>query len=195
VSCFADEATDLVFWSSETVPSVVTVEARGGGATAAEDFDLGRLPLPVMLLRQPGGVRHLLIRDGMRYLQIEMLADGAARHPVRHPVRLLVPLWPAPEDEPRLLALRRFLHVRSAQTLPDRLYPPERRAGRWLDMLRAQDARRAGASQRQIAAALFGADRAAQDWGGRSDYLRLRVQRLVRGAEHMAVRGYRDLLR
>jgi hypothetical protein len=186
---------DLVFWSTETVPSVVTVEARGGGATAAEAFDLGRLTLPVMLLRQPGGVRHLLIRDGMRCLQIEVLTNGTPRHPARHPVRLLVPLWPAPEDEPRLLALRRFLHVRRESVLPDRLYPPERRAGRWLDMLRACDARRAGASQRQIAAAIFGADRAAQDWAGQSDYLRLRVQRLVRGADHMAARGYRDLLR
>ncbi|KAA5603992.1 DUF2285 domain-containing protein [Roseospira marina] len=195
MSCFADETMDLVFWSSEMVPSVLTVEARAGDATAAEPFDLGRLPLPVMLLRQPNSARQLLIQDGARSLQIEVVADGAARHPVRHPVRLLVPLWPAPEDEPRLLALRRFLHIRSAQMLPDRLYTPERRAGRWLNMLRAFDARRAGASQRQIAAAIFGADRAAQDWAGQSDYLRLRVQRLVRGADHMAARGYRDLLR
>lgn len=186
---------DLVFWSSEMVPSVLTVEARAGDATAAEPFDLGRLPLPIMLLRQPSSARQLLIRDGARCLQIEVLTNGTPRHPARHPVRLLFPLGPAPEDEPRLLALRRFLHVRRESVLPDRLYPPERRAGRWLDMLRACDARRAGASQRQIAAAIFGADRAAQDWGGRSDYLRLRVQRLVRGAENMAARGYRDLLR
>jgi hypothetical protein len=33
------------------------------------------------------------------------------------------------------------------------------------------------------------------DWAGSSDYLRLRVQRLVRAGDRMVGGGYRDLLR
>jgi len=52
-----------------------------------------------------------------------------------------------------------------------------------------------GASQKEIAATLYGPQRVREDWAGRSDYLRLRVQRLLRAAERMATAGYRDLLR
>lgn len=44
------------------------------------------------------------------------------------------------------------------------LYPPEQRAQRWVRMLRAWDERYAGASQRDIAAALFGDRAAAMNW-------------------------------
>jgi|GEM_PF-7099626 len=126
VFCFADATMDVVFWSSVDVPAVLTLEARDAAAPTAETLDLRQLPLPVTLLRRAEGSRHLLIQEGPRVLQIEVLAAG----PTRGPLRILAPLWPPPEDEPRLLALHRFLHVRRAQTLPDRLYKPERRAGR-----------------------------------------------------------------
>jgi hypothetical protein len=42
---------------------------------------------------------------------------------------------------------------------------------------------------------LFGEKVAKEDWCGRSDYLRLRVQRLVRMADKLVNGGYRDLLR
>jgi hypothetical protein len=61
--------------------------------------------------------------------------------------------------------------------------------------LQAFDAMQAGASHRHIAAALFGESIVRDDWSGRSDYLRLRVQRLLRFAERLVKGGYRDLLR
>jgi len=61
--------------------------------------------------------------------------------------------------------------------------------------LQAHDAVQAGASHREIAAALFGEKVVKEDWFGRSDYLRLRVQRLVRTADKLVYGGYRDLLR
>jgi len=51
------------------------------------------------------------------------------------------------------------------------------------------------ASHRDIAAALFGEKVVREDWSGRSDYLRLRVQRLIRTADKLVKGGYRDLLR
>jgi hypothetical protein len=61
--------------------------------------------------------------------------------------------------------------------------------------LQAYDAVQAGASHRDIAAALFGEKAVKEDWYGRSDYLRLRVQRLVRMADKLVNGGYRNLLR
>ena len=61
--------------------------------------------------------------------------------------------------------------------------------------LQAYDAVQAGASHRDIALALFGEKVVKEDWYGRSDYLRLRVQRLVRMADKLVNGGYRDLLR
>ena len=60
--------------------------------------------------------------------------------------------------------------------------------------LRALDARREGATHREIAAALFGETRVDADWDGSSAYLRCRVQRLIRLGEALVQGGYRDLL-
>ncbi|SDF10380.1 DUF2285 domain-containing protein [Rhodospira trueperi] len=191
MSSFADETEDLVFWSSAEAPIVLTTIASEAQASGPETLDLRRLALPIAMLRQPDGRLHLLILDGPRRLQIEVVVTRL----FRDPVRLLIPVWPPLEDEPRVLALRRFLHLRAAGALPDQLYRPERRGLRWADMLRAHDARLAGASHREIAAALFGQERVRDDWAGSSDYLRLRVQRLVRAGDRMVGGGYRDLLR
>ena len=61
-------------------------------------------------------------------------------------------------------------------------------------MLRAHDLRTQGASQREIAGELFGPDVVAE-WRTRSDFLRLRIQRLLRDANAMISGGYLDLLR
>ncbi len=49
------------------------------------------------------------------------------------------------------------------------------------------------ASQRDIAMLLFGEARVHEDWAGRSDYMRMRVQRLLRAAEDLVAGGYRAL--
>jgi hypothetical protein len=62
-------------------------------------------------------------------------------------------------------------------------------------VLRVDDALAEGASQREIAAVLFGTDAMSRDWNGRSDALRSRIRRLVREARATAAGGYRQLLR
>jgi len=60
-------------------------------------------------------------------------------------------------------------------------------------MLRAWDGAKAGASQREIAVALFGETAVRRDW--EAGFLRTRVQRLIRGAQALIGGGYRRLLR
>jgi hypothetical protein len=52
----------------------------------------------------------------------------------------------------------------------------------------------AGASHREIAAVIFSPKLVADEWNGRSDFLRLRVQRLLRYGRDMVAGGYRKLL-
>jgi hypothetical protein len=78
--------------------------------------------------------------------------------------------------------------------MPQQLFPADRQAPRWIFALRADDARTAGASQREIAEALFGVERARYDWNGSSDYLRSQVKRLLRFGSRMRQGGWRALL-
>ena len=59
-------------------------------------------------------------------------------------------------------------------------------------MLRAFDGAATGASQRDIAAALFGDRAVREDW--QAGFLRTRVQRLLFAARAMMGGGYRRLL-
>ncbi|WP_425424013.1 DNA -binding domain-containing protein [Sphingomonas sanxanigenens] len=97
--------------------------------------------------------------------------------------------------EARLLPLRRFLNLCRHRRFARSLFPRDPRIDRGIAMLRVHDATGQGASQREIAAILFGDQRVARDWVGESDSLRSRVRRLVREAGAMARGGYRQLMR
>jgi hypothetical protein len=72
------------------------------------------------------------------------------------------------------------------------LFARERRAARWILHLRVLDALDDGVTQREIGRTLF--PPVGGQWRGRSDFLRLRVQRLVRNARALSAGGYRELL-
>lgn len=107
------------------------------------------------------------------------------------PVCLRYPLSGLWHTEAKILALRRLCGLCRLGRLPRGLFPPERRARRWAMMLRAWDGEMAGASRRQVAAAIFGETAAHELW--ESGY-RSRMQRLVREAEEMVSGGYLGLL-
>lgn len=46
-------------------------------------------------------------------------------------------------------------------------------------------------TQREITVALFGADRVREDWNSRSDYMRMRIHRLVRRRRALCLRRVR----
>ncbi|WAC49794.1 DUF2285 domain-containing protein [Asticcacaulis sp. SL142] len=94
----------------------------------------------------------------------------------------------------RILSLRRLVGLHQKGRFMPGLYPKDTKVMRWVDALRAYDGLRSGASQRDIAVALFGLDVVNAEWNGRSDFLRLRVQRLLAYARQMADGGYGQLL-
>lgn len=133
------------------------------------------------------GGEHVLFGDGLRHLQLAVTAGSV----LDGPVCLRYLLTGFRHLEMQILALQRLHGLHRLGRLPRGLFPRERRAGRWLSMLRAWDGLEAGASQREVAAALFGERAATEDW--EAGY-RARVQRLLRGARGMVEGGYRRLL-
>jgi hypothetical protein len=156
---------------------------------AADRFDVRALgPLATVVLG-PRGAQHLLICDGRSSLRIDVvegsLLDGA--------VALEFRLAGSAGLERRLGLLRQWLLLRRTGRLP----PPPRASGhaRQIALLRAHDALASGATQRQIAEQLLGRSPLPRAWRLDDPSLRLRAQRLARGARAMAAGGWTALLR
>lgn len=172
---------------------MVAVEVRAATPDDPDAFDLARLACPILVLRDASGVEYLLIGDGACHIRLDITRGTV----LEGPVRLRFEFAGLAGMEAKLLTLRRLAALMRMGRFPRGLFPPPpaRRARRWMMALRALDARRAGATHRDIAAALFGETRAAADWDGSSAYLRCRVQRLIRLGDALVQGGYRDLLR
>lgn len=177
-----------MFWHPDANPGVLAVEVRPVAPDHADAFDIGQFGHLATVLRCDGDCEHILFSDGARHLQLAVTAGSV----LNGPVRLRYGLAGFRDIEPKVLSLRRFAHLCRFGRFPDSLYPRERRAARWLLMLRAWDGAQAGATQREIAAALYGERAVREDWS--AGYLRTRVQRLIRGAEKLIGGGYRELL-
>ena len=180
----------MALWRAGFDPAVVICEARPEtDAALANAFDITHLPCPAVVISSPAG-EHLLI--GGAALQIRL---DVRRGTVLHgPVRLHYDLSGRVGLEAKLLTLQRLAALLRLGRIPRHLADRVCSIGRWVVALRALDGRRAGASYREIATALFGEARVASDWTSSSDYLRTRVQRLVRRADGLARGGYRQLL-
>lgn len=135
-----------------------------------------------------------MLSDGYRRIRIDIEQGSlACGRPVL--LRYAMQGFVGQRTEARLLPLRRLAGLlRTGRFLPA-LFPAERRVERLIDVLRVADALSAGASQREIAAVLFGSERISSDWRAVSDSLRSRVRRLAREARRMATGGYRGVMR
>lgn len=134
-----------------------------------------------------------MLSDGYRRIRIDIEQGSlACGRPVL--LRYAMQGFVGQRTEARLLPLRRLAGLlRTGRFLPA-LFPAERRVERLIEVLRVADALSAGASQREIAAVLFGSERVSSDWRTASDSLRSRVRRLAREARRMATVGYREML-
>jgi len=169
-----------VFWNPEHAPAVVHLVA----------------PIPTDLPSASPAriVRHAQTRSeaGLTWARLDdgTVLVGAVDGRDGKPFGLLLPLddeWPI-----RLAAadgLRRALIDRTAD-------PPlsRQRRERLKRALRCVDARRAGASYREVAAVYFGAGRvSAEPW--KTSSLKAQIVRLAAYGQSMIDRGYRDLIR
>lgn len=152
-------------------------------------FDIHRQNVSVTVLQEPAG-EQLLLRQDLRTLRLD-IREGTL---LAGPVRMHYMLGGYHHLDRRLLTLRRLSALRRLGRLPTNLYAPHPKQRRWSLILRTIDAMAAGSSQREIATVLFGTEVVERDWAAASSYLRLRVQRLAKGARALLDGGYLRLL-
>jgi hypothetical protein len=138
-----------------------------------------------------GPLQHLLLYD--RNCSLQLRATGAS---LQRPVQLFAALPGAGRGTVRQLGLTAALgEFVATGRLNPRRFPVDRRSRRLELVLRALDARMAGASDREIAILLFGERRVRADWSKGQDHLRDQVRRAVRRGRQLMNGGYRALLR
>lgn len=173
------------FWCRSSDRSVLCCEIVLG--PSSDQFELHRFGPLVSLLPNPdhGPTEHILLSDGLRAIRIDLAAGSLAAGPgaLRWQIDGLA------TAEPQLLALRRLAALARTGRFARSLHRPERRARRWIEMLRVHDALVAGASHREIVEGLFGIDVAAPRWRASAGPWRLRVQRLAVGARRAIAMG------
>lgn len=136
------------------------------------------------------GREHAVLSDGWHHIRLDLDAGTLAEGPVILRYRLEGSV----STRPKLLPLRRLIHFLLHRRFAHALYPADPRVARWLAALQVLDGLAAGASQREIGEALYGAERVTGEWEGRSDSLRSRVRRLTAEARRLARGGYRLLM-
>lgn len=174
-------------WCAEALPLVLPVEPAA--ARAGDAFCLDRFSQFATVLRAER-TEHLLLSDGLRMIRLD--APPGTFRPGS--VGLRYRIEGLARAKPLVLTLRRFLALARTGQFARSLHNAERRARRWILLLRTFDALSDGASQREIAETLSGRSVATSRWRSREPSLRSQVQRLVRGACALAAGGYRDLL-
>jgi len=176
-------------WRSEVHPFVLPVIAAKRGSSA-DCFDPRRI-CGAELIVAVGGAEHLLVTDGLRSIRLDAPSGTFGKGPVG----LSYSLGGIALAGPQLLTLRRFLALCRTGRFSRVLHRREPRARRWILMLRAWDAIRAGADQRQIAEALLSRSAGEPGWRNREPSVRSQAQRLARSARVFGAGGYRLLLR
>jgi hypothetical protein len=186
-----DAASAAVWWDPRACPHVLPLVAcRCRAGDVARAFRLSDIPCRTRLLLGSDGQQHLLFRDAERALQLTV--SGAS---LLEPVHLLTEALVGPHVRPaRLAALQAFNQVCQHGRIPSSRLPDASHRRRSRLVLQALDGWLAGATQRQIATALFGAARVDADWGDPRGHLRDRVRRAIRRGRALMEGGYRSLL-
>ncbi|MEQ8395870.1 MAG: DUF2285 domain-containing protein [Thalassobaculum sp.] len=186
-----DARSAVVFWIPHVCPHVLPVTAVAAGpAYGARAFRLSDVRCRTTVLLSPNGVQHLLFHDSERALQLAVHGSS-----VFVPVRLMVDIVAEPGHvRHRLVAIEAFNAVLATGAIPASSFPAEPRGRRLRVVLQALDGWLAGATNREIAAALFGRRRVDADWRDPRDHLRDQVRRAIRRGRALMAGGYRRLL-
>lgn len=166
--------------------------ATAEAATASDQrvFDLFAQRVPATILLRRGMPEEVRLVSAGHAIRLSILSgtllDG--------PVRLVFHLNGDRHLAIRLRALRVFERLVTRGRIPSPPAPGTPPQRKMTMLLKTLDGLARGWSQRQIAMALFGDKAVAADWGGRSDFLKSRVRRLIAWADTLAGDAYLDLL-
>ena len=172
-------------------PSVLHVDAEPIPPLHGDAFDITRFGARAHVITDSRGKEILLLCDGPRQIQLN-IRSGSVRS---GPARLRYHLKGFTDLDAKTSTMMRLNAFLQKGRFPKYLFPPNKVATKWAKALQAYDGLCAGASYREIAAVVFSPKMAREDWTARSDYLRLRTQRLLRYGRQMVGGAYLNLLR
>lgn len=181
----------MVIWTPALNPDVIDARMTPAGASG-EDAGLLRLATlgcEKFLLRIDGVISQILLRDGLRHIQINCLEA------INEPESAIIPqIAPARNVDRQLLVMRRLLHLYSEGQFADSLFRPDGNGPRYREVLKAYDLWRVGTPLREIAVALYGARIVEADWAAEGGYLIERVRRTIRRGRYLVDGGYRKIV-
>lgn len=181
----ADAREACPIWTATVDPCLLIATAQTC-STRDCNFDLGRVREGWTLIVGADG-EHWLFGTAARPLRLDIVSGSLCGGPVAltaHVARL---------DAAALVALSRLIALARDGRWRRSHFPAERRARRWSQVLRVHDALLTGASQRDIADALFGTAGIA-NWRINAAPWRRRSQRLVEAARRAALSKPADWL-
>ena len=162
----------------------------GRSLSGAHRFYLPKIPGLRRSVKTPDGSHHLLCQYGNHFLQLCIHGSWPSRS-----VHLLTEAVVTPDAlRPRLRALEILNHLWHRGTVPGRFSSVVPNSDRLRFVLRALDGSLAGASYREIAAVLIGADRVRASWRDDNDHLKNLIRRAVQRGRTLMNEGYRRLL-
>ena len=181
-----------VIWHAAYDPGTLVVAALPTDADDPDGIDPAVLARWLTMAAGADGIIHAVLSDGLRRIRLDIVTGPLAPG---QPVQMHYSVHGARSALPKILPLRRMIDICRYQRFAASLFPADRALARGAALLRVHDALDYGASQRDIAEALFGAPSVRSDWRKGSDYLRSRIRRLVADAKAMAEGGWRRLMR
>lgn len=181
-----------VFWRPAVCRSILSVIAT------PQDFQGLITPLPlagiacqITIIDDNNGRHHILFTQDGRMLQLEI--HGPINLTSLQLMTDAIP--PRNQTHWRLHAIKRLADLAEHRMLRTSLYPPDSRGSRLARVLQALDGWFAGATQHEIAHALFGQRRADRDWNDPADHLRDQTRRAIARGRALMNRGYLGLLK
>ncbi|WP_157219179.1 DNA -binding domain-containing protein [Flavisphingomonas formosensis] len=179
-----------LFWSDAVEPGQLSVDAAPASIGDSDAIDFGAFDRPSRLLVDAAGKEHWVLAERGTALSLHICSGTV----LRGPVRLNFLLSGFRHLDAQLSTLRGLLTLARTGHLPSRASGSQQ-VVKYLHMIQTLDWLEENISTRDIAVRFFGRLRVAQDWRQGSDYLRLRIQRLIRSARSMQRYDYRKLLK
>lgn len=164
---------------------IIRAAASPCGHEDRDAFDITRLQLPASLLKDDCGEELAIRANG---LTIRLSVEQGTL--LKGPVCLDYRIRGRRHLQRRLLALRQFDAALRRGHVPPSLRGKARNVDRPDLILRALDALAVTSRARDVAMALFGAEKVHANWYHESDYLRSQTRRLMDRARHLAAGGY-----
>ena len=166
------------------------IALAGGSAAGSHQVNISKIPGLRKSVKISDGSCHFLYQYDDHFLQLHIQGSQPSKS-----VHLLTDVLVASDVlRPRLYTLEALNCLCHRREVPSRLRFTVPNSDRLRFVLRALDGSLAGASYREIAVVLIGADRVQANWRDDNDHLKNRIRRAVQRGRILMNKGYLRLL-